>query len=373
MQIKHSTKKVKVNILSHSHIAVLGAGSWGTALSNVLVENGHDVMLWSFDQNQVEDMNTTRKNAIYLPDFELPDSLVITNNLQTAVEAADIICFVVPTTATREVAKSIVPFLTSRSADQKPPIIMHASKGLEQKTHLRISEILKDELDPAKYHSIVALSGPSHAEEVIKHDITAITAASENLTAAEVVQRTFMNDYFRVYTNADIIGVEFGGALKNIIALGAGAIHGMGYGDNAKAALMTRGLAEISRLGMAFGADPMTFIGLSGIGDLIVTCTSPHSRNWRAGDQLGRGIPIETVQENMGMVIEGVSTASAAYELASIKGVEMPITEVIYGVIYEGKSPKIAVKELMQRERTGELQFTDMMTSFKQFDNSSNY
>lgn len=350
--------------LSYFRVSVLGAGSWGTALATVLIENGHDVVLWSCEEEQIEEMRKTGRNAPFLPDHILPQTLILTSDLSKAVAHGDIICFVVPTNATREVAKAVMPLLNKRGKARPAPIIMHASKGLEQKTHLRVSQILAEVLAEANYHSIVALSGPSHAEEVVKHDLTAITAASENLEAAKIVQEVFMNDYFRVYTNSDIIGVEFGGALKNIIALGAGVLHGMGMGDNAKAGLITRGLVEITRLGAAFGADPLTFTGLSGVGDLIVTCTSPHSRNWRAGDQIGRGIPIATVEKNMGMVVEGIATTNAAYELAKEKNIEMPITEAIYAVIYEGESPKEAIMQLMQRERKGETQFSDAIALF---------
>ncbi|GAJ25898.1 glycerol-3-phosphate dehydrogenase [Liquorilactobacillus sucicola DSM 21376 = JCM 15457] len=225
---------------------------------------------------------------------------------------------------------------------------------MELGTHKRISEIIGEEIAEENREGIVALSGPSHAEEVAKRDITLVTAASTELKSAKNVQRMFMNNYFRVYTNTDIIGVELGAAFKNIIALGAGALHGLGYGDDAKAALMTRGLAEIARLGIALGADPMTFIGLSGVGDLIVTCTSVHSRNWRAGDQLGRGEELQNVIENMGMVIEGLSTTKAAYELALQKKIDMPITTAIYQVLYEGKNIKRAISDLMQREGRSE-------------------
>ena len=197
---------------------------------------------------------------------------------------------------------------------------------------------------------MVVLSGPSHAEEVARQDITLITAASEDLANAKKVQALFMNDYLRIYTNSDVVGVETGAAFKNVIAIGAGALHGLGYGDDAKAALMTRGLAEISRLGVSFGADPLTFIGLSGVGDLIVTCTSVHSRNWRAGDQLGQGKSLEDVIANMGMVIEGINTCKAAYELAQQKGIEMPITQAIYNVLYKQADIKSEIANLMQRE-----------------------
>ena len=258
--------------------------------------------------------------------------------------------FVLPTKAIRVVAKEVATLLDG----QTKPHLIHASKGLEQDTHKRISVIIKEEIPAEKYDSLVVLSGPSHAEEVAKKDITTITAASENEEDAGYVQKLFMNPYFRVYRNTDVIGVELGAALKNIIAVGAGALHGLGYGDNAKAALMTRGLAEISRLGIAFGADPMTFFGLSGVGDLIVTGTSRHSRNWRAGDLIGKGHDLDEVLNNMGMVVEGVATTKAAYELAQEKGIEMPITEAIYKVLYEKVDVKKAIEELMLREGKAE-------------------
>ena len=236
-------------------------------------------------------------------------------------------------------------------------MIIHASKGLEQDTHKRISEVIAEEIPEEKRQSIVVLSGPSHAEEVAVHDITTITAASVDQKAATYVQELFMNDYFRIYTNNDVIGVETGAALKNIIAIGAGAIHGLGFGDNAKAAIMTRGLAEISRLGVAMGANPLTFIGLSGVGDLIVTCTSVHSRNWRAGHMLGEGQKLDQILENMGMIVEGVSTTKAAVELAEQLGVEMPITQTIYQVLYQGKDIKHAAKEIMLRDGKMENEF----------------
>ena len=227
---------------------------------------------------------------------------------------------------------------------------MHASKGLEQGTHERISTILEEEI-PLKLRSeIVVVSGPSHAEETIVRDLTLITAASKRLEDAKYVQALFSNDYFRLYTNDDVIGVETAAALKNVIAVGAGALHGLGFGDNAKAAIITRGLAEITRLGVAMGANPMTYIGLSGVGDLIVTGTSIHSRNWRAGDALGRGEKIADIEANMGMVIEGVSTTKVAYELAQMLKIDMPIVNAIYHVIYEGAEIKDSIIQLMRRE-----------------------
>lgn len=328
-------------------IAVLGAGSWGSILANVLVENGHEVNLWSNSEEQVQELNIKHTNEKYMPGFKYPEELVTTTNLKDAVKGAVAVLFVVPTKVIRPVAQQLVEVLDE--LDTKP-LLIHASKGLELGTHKRISEVILEEISAKHRSGMVVLSGPSHAEEVARKDITLITAASEDLLAAKKVQNLFMNNYLRIYTNTDVIGVETGAAFKNVIALGAGALHGLGYGDDAKAALMTRGLAEISRLGVAFGADPMTFIGLSGVGDLIVTCTSVHSRNWRAGDQLGQGKSLEDVIKDMGMVIEGINTCKAAYELAQQKDIEMPITQAIYNVLYNGASIKREISGLMQRE-----------------------
>lgn len=328
-------------------IAVLGAGSWGSVLAKVLVENGHEVALWSNSQAQVDELNQQHTNAKYLPDLIYPEALKATTDLKAAVKDAGTVLFVVPTKVIRLVAQQLIEVLEELGTK---PLIVHASKGLELGSHKRISEVIAEEI-PTKYRSgMVVLSGPSHAEEVARQDITLITAASEDLANAKKVQALFMNDYLRIYTNSDVVGVETGAAFKNVIAIGAGALHGLGYGDDAKAALMTRGLAEISRLGVSFGADPLTFIGLSGVGDLIVTCTSVHSRNWRAGNQLGQGKSLEDVIANMGMVIEGINTCKAAYELAQQKGIEMPITQAIYNVLYKQADIKAEIANLMQRE-----------------------
>lgn len=332
-------------------IAVLGPGSWGTALAKVLVENGHDVTIWGREADQIAEINEHHTNKHYLPDLVLPTDLKAELDLKTAVTGADAVLFVVPTKAIRSVAQQLVEVMDTK------PVIIHASKGLEQGSHKRLSQVLMEEIPEAKRKDVVVLSGPSHAEEVAVRDITTITAASKNLSYAEYVQTLFMNDYFRIYTNDDVIGVETGAALKNIIALGSGAIHGLGFGDNAKAAIMTRGLAEISRLGVAMGADPLTFIGMSGVGDLIVTCTSVHSRNWRAGDLLGRGHNLQEVLDNMGMIVEGVSTTKAAYELSRELKVEMPITETIYSVLYEGADVNEAAKLIMLRDGRSEKEF----------------
>ncbi|KAF1305505.1 NAD(P)H-dependent glycerol-3-phosphate dehydrogenase [Enterococcus saccharolyticus] len=333
-------------------IAVLGPGSWGTALAQVLAENGHTVKLWGHNPAQIDEINTYHTNRHYLPNIKIPTSIKGIKELKEAVIDVDAILFVVPTKAIREVAKEVAISVNTK------PYIIHASKGLEQGTHKRISEILSEEIPESKRQEIIVLSGPSHAEEVAVHDITTITAASEKLEAANYVQDLFMNDYFRIYTNTDVIGVETGAALKNIIAIGAGAIAGLGFGDNAKAAIMTRGLAEISRLGVAMGADPLTFIGLSGVGDLIVTGTSVHSRNWRAGNLLGKGKKLDEVLENMGMIVEGVATTKAAMELATSLNVDMPITKTIYNVLYEGKDIHQAAKEIMLRDGKVENEFS---------------
>ncbi|AZP04604.1 NAD(P)H-dependent glycerol-3-phosphate dehydrogenase [Jeotgalibaca ciconiae] len=331
-------------------VAVLGPGSWGTALSMVLDENQHEVRLWGVDSKQIAEINTEHTNKNYLPETQLSDGIVGYTDLEKAITGATYILFVVPTKAIRSVAKQVAALLDGKTK----PVLIHASKGLEQETHKRISVIIEEEISSDLHDGLVVLSGPSHAEEVAKKDITTITAASGTDEIAKKVQKLFINHYFRVYTNSDVIGVELGAALKNIIAVGAGALHGLGYGDNAKAALMTRGLAEISRLGVAFGADPLTFIGLSGVGDLIVTGTSIHSRNWRAGNLLGKKVPLAEVLESMGMVVEGVQTTKAAYELAQQKGIEMPITEAIYRVLYEDADIDEVIRDLMMRDRKAE-------------------
>ncbi|MEY8700774.1 NAD(P)H-dependent glycerol-3-phosphate dehydrogenase [Streptococcus ferus] len=325
-------------------IAVLGPGSWGTALSQVLNDNGHEVRIWGNIPDQIDEINEQHTNKRYFKDIVLDENIKAYKDLGEALAGVDAVLFVVPTKVTRLVAKQVAETL-----DHKV-IIMHASKGLEPGTHERLSTILEEEIPADLRSEIVVVSGPSHAEETIVRDITLITAASKDLEAAKYVQQLFSNRYFRLYTNSDVIGVETAGALKNIIAVGAGALHGMGYGDNAKAAVITRGLAEITRLGVKMGANPLTYSGLSGVGDLIVTGTSVHSRNWRAGDALGRGEKLEDVEKNMGMVIEGLSTTKVAYELSQELGVYMPITTAIYQTIYEGKDVKTAILDMMSTE-----------------------
>ncbi len=334
-------------------VAVLGAGSWGSVLANLLVDNGHEVELWSRDQDQVDRLNKDHVNPAYMKDFNYSSKLHATTNMKAAVKGADVILIVIPTKGIRQVAHKLNGVLAD--LDQRS-LIVHATKGLEQNTYKRPSEMIKEEIDPKYRRDIVVLSGPSHAESVAIKDMTAVTAACANLADAEKVQKLFSNSYFRVYTNDDVIGAEFGAALKNIIAIGAGALQGLGYHDNARAALITRGLAEIRRLGVAFGANPMTFIGLSGVGDLVVTATSKNSRNWRAGYQLGQGQKLDDVINNMGMVIEGVYTTKAAYELSKKRQVRMPITDALYRVLYEGEDIKTAISQLMSRDLTSEME-----------------
>ncbi|WDC92528.1 NAD(P)H-dependent glycerol-3-phosphate dehydrogenase [Latilactobacillus curvatus] len=338
-------------------IAVLGAGSWGTILANLLVENGHQVELWGSDPKKVAEINEQHTNTHYLPDFKIDPQLHATIDLNVALDQVDVVLFVIPTQAIRAVAEQIVPVMIAKKVK---PVIVTASKGLEQGTHKRISEVLTEAIPETNRNGIVVLSGPSHAEDVAQKDITTLTAASSDLIQAQWIQEIFMNDYFRLYTNPDVVGVEMGAALKNVIALGAGALNGLGYGDNTKAALMTRGLAEISRLGVAMGANPLTFIGLSGVGDLIVTGTSVHSRNWRAGNALGKGQKLADVLANMGMVVEGVATCKAAYELAQQRSVDMPITRAIYNVLYEDCDIKTEIAYLMRRSGKPEIDFDEV-------------
>lgn len=330
--------------MTKQKVAILGPGSWGTALSQVLNDNGHDIRLWGNIPAQIDEINTEHTNKHYFKDIVLDEKIKATLDLREALADVDAVLFVVPTKVTRLVAKQVAEVL-----DHKV-VVMHASKGLEPGTHERLSTILEEEIPADLRSEVVVVSGPSHAEETIVRDITLITAASKDIEAAKYVQSLFSNHYFRLYTNTDVVGVETAGALKNIIAVGAGALHGLGYGDNAKAAVITRGLAEITRLGVKLGADPLTYSGLSGVGDLIVTGTSVHSRNWRAGDALGRGEKLEDIERNMGMVIEGISTTKVAYEIAQELGVYMPITSAIYKSIYEGADIKESILGMMSNE-----------------------
>ncbi|MBQ1401285.1 MAG: NAD(P)H-dependent glycerol-3-phosphate dehydrogenase, partial [Firmicutes bacterium] len=315
-------------------IGVIGAGSWGTALAVTLSDKGHSVRIWDLDKEHLESMDKYRENRKYLPGVRFGDNLQTAADLKTVTDGADVVLFSVPAQHFRSAFENALPYL-------KPEmIIVNVAKGIEQKTLKRLSEIAAESLPEAKY---VVLSGPSHAEEVGIKLPTTVSVASKDLKLAEEIQDVFMTDRFRVYTSTDVTGLELGGALKNIIALGAGISDGMGFGDNAKAALMTRGIVEITRLGVALGAKSETFAGLAGVGDLIVTCTSMHSRNRRCGIMIGEGLEPKEAVKRVGMVVEGMFTAEAAYELAKKVNVEMPITEQIYKAINGQTDPRDAV------------------------------
>ncbi len=324
---------------------VIGAGGWGTALALLLHRNGHDVDLWEFFPEYAERMAALRRNPDFLPGVEIPEGLRITSDLGAAVRDKDVLVFAVPSHVLRRVAVQVSGFGIGHY------LVVSAVKGIENETLLRMSEVLREAwaglLQPDR---IVALSGPSHAEEVSRGIPTAVVAASASEVSGRTVQDLFRGPAFRLYTSADVTGVELGGALKNVIAIAAGISDGVGFGDNTKAALMTRGIAEISRLGAAMGATPGTFSGLSGTGDLIVTCASRHSRNRHVGEQIGSGRSLDEVLSGMKMVAEGVRTARSAMDLSLKHKVEMPIAREVVEILFNGKDPRHAVAELMTRE-----------------------
>ncbi|MFD1677123.1 NAD(P)H-dependent glycerol-3-phosphate dehydrogenase [Alicyclobacillus fodiniaquatilis] len=328
---------------------VLGAGSWGTALANVLATNGHDVVIWGRDEAVVNAINKDHLNPRYLPGGALSPLLHATTDFAGAIRDAELVLFSVPSQAL-PVLVSDASALISQTA-----VIVHAVKGFTRPNNVRISEHINLVM-PNVEKRLAVLSGPSHAEEVVRGMPTTVVIASASQSTAETVQDAFMNAQFRVYTQADVVGVELGGTLKNIIALGVGLTDGLGLGDNTKAALMTRGLAEITRLGVSLGASPLTFSGLAGIGDLIVTCTSNHSRNFRTGRLLATGLALNEALEQIGMAVEGVSTTFAAAELAQTHQVDMPITTALKCVLKGDVTPGAAVRELMQRERSHEME-----------------
>mgnify|MGYP001029269456 CR=1 FL=1 len=329
-------------------ISVLVGGSWGTALAILLADNGHRVSLWQFDSHLAETMINTRENLGFLPGIHIPEDILISSSLKAILVKTEIIVFAIPSHFLRETARKVATIIS------KPKLIVSCTKGIETGSLKRMSEILKEELS-LSFDQIVVLSGPSHAEEVSRKIPTTVVAASNNLAAARKVQQIFMSPTFRVYTNDDLIGVELGGALKNVIALAAGICDGLGFGDNTKGALMTRGLAEITRLGKAMGANPTTFAGLSGIGDLITTCISRHSRNRYVGEQLGKGKKLKEILKEMLQVAEGINTTWSAFILAQKLGIEMPITTQVYEILFKGKNPKKATFDLMMRKAKPEM------------------
>lgn len=329
-------------------ICVLGAGSWGTALAALLGKNEYRVVLWGREEDGVEEIATLRENRRFLPGVVVPDTVTSTANMAEAIIGADWVVLSVPSQAMRAVLQQAREFL-------KPDTyLINTAKGLEIATGMRMGQVAEDVLGAEITQRYAVLSGPSHAEEVGRAIPTAVTVASRCKETASLAQDLFMSPSFRVYTNPDVAGVELGGALKNIIALATGVAYGLGYGDNTMAALMTRALTEIIRMGESLGGDPRTFIGLSGLGDLVVTCGSRHSRNRRAGELIGQGLSLEEALEQVGMVVEGAPTCRIVHKMALQNGIEMPITRACYQVLYENRDPREAVLYLMQRQRKNE-------------------
>ncbi|MDE3002165.1 MAG: NAD(P)-dependent glycerol-3-phosphate dehydrogenase [Gemmatimonadota bacterium] len=323
--------------------SVVGAGAWGTALALVLVERGHDVRLWSYESAVADSIQRHRRNP-YLDGVTLPESLHATSDLTAAVEGAELVVSVSPSQVVRSVMQEAAPHLDSDA------IVVSASKGIELRSLRRMDEVLAEELGPGLMERFCVLSGPSFAHEVAERAPTAVVVASRSQDAAEHVQDAFQTPWFRSYTNNDVIGVELGGALKNVIALAAGMTAGLGYAHNTTAALMTRGLAEMARLGLAMGARPATFYGLAGMGDLVLTCTGSLSRNRTVGYRLGQGESLDAILLDMKAVAEGVKTAPAVRELAHRHDVEMPIVEEVCSIVEEGRSPVEALQKLMRRD-----------------------
>ena len=326
-------------------ITVLGSGGWGTALSLLLLDNGNDVTLWSFLEKEAEVLRTTRENPM-LKGVVLPEALKITTSMDVLADS-ELVVMATPSFAVRETARKAAPLL------RQDAVVVSVAKGIEKDTALCLTQIIEEELKGKG--RVVALSGPSHAEEVGRRVPTGCVAASTDMAAAELVQDVFMSPRFRVYTNSDVLGVELGAALKNVLALCCGVSDGMGLGDNAKALLMTRGMTEMARLGVALGGRKETFAGLSGMGDLIVTCTSMHSRNRRCGILIGEGKNAQEAMEQVGAVVEGYFTALSACQLSEKMGVEMPICQCAYDVLYRGESAGHALENLMTRHRRHEV------------------
>lgn len=326
-------------------VSVIGAGSWGTALAVLLANNGHEVTLWSVDPHEIDMLTNKREQKEKLPGVKLPDNITVEADMETSLKDKDVVVMAVPSPVVRSVAKQMSPFI----ADGQ--VIVNVAKGIEDVTYMTLSEIIEEEIPNAE---VCVLSGPSHAEEVGKRIPTTVVVASKKKAIAEMLQDVFMSEVFRVYTNPDIMGIELGGALKNVIALAAGTTDGLGYGDNTKAALMTRGIAELTRLGVALGGKAETFSGLTGVGDLIVTCTSVHSRNRKAGYLIGKGMTADEAMKEVKMVVEGVYSAKAALGLARKCGVDVPIVEAVNRVLFENADPREEVSHLLMRERRKE-------------------
>lgn len=326
-------------------ISVLGAGSWGTALAVLLCKNGHEVTLWSIDQREVAMIDEKREQIEKLPGVRIPDCIAVSNDLESSMQGKEMLILAVPSIFVRSTARMMQPYI------EPGQIVVNVAKGIEEETLMNMTDVIEDEIPQVK---VAVLSGPSHAEEVGRGIPTTVVVGAKDKEIAECVQDAFMSAMFRVYTSPDMVGIELGAALKNVIALAAGIIDGLGYGDNTKAALITRGIAEITRLGMAMGGRAETFSGLSGIGDLIVTCTSTHSRNHNAGYLIGQGKSYQEAMDEVKMVVEGVYSAKAALKLAQKYGVEVPITEQVNHVLFDGVPAKEAVLSLLVRDRKSE-------------------
>lgn len=325
-----------------SKVSVIGAGSWGTALAILLEKNGHHVTLWSHREEEAKELAKIREHKSKLPGVQIPEGIEITGDLENALTEKEVIVFAVPSVAVRSTARKVAPYI------KKGQLIVNVAKGIEETTLMTLTDIIEEEIPGAKG---CVLSGPSHAEEVSRGLPTTCVVGAKDKETAEFLQNIFMNPVFRVYISPDILGIELGGALKNVIALAAGTADGLGYGDNTKAALITRGITEIARLGISMGAKADTFYGLSGIGDLIVTCASKHSRNRKAGYLMGQGRSMRQAMDEVNMVVEGVYSAKAGLALSQKYKVEMPIIEQVNKVLFEGKAPADAVRELMVRDK----------------------
>ena len=323
---------------------VVGAGSWGTTLAILLADKGHQVRLWVYEKELAEEMQKSRENITYLPGHRLSDNITITSSIKDAVSDSEIIVFVVPSHVARGVIREVSPFVS------KDTIIVSATKGIENNTLMPISEVFKEILPKPFHKNLAFLSGPSFAKEVVQKMPTAVALASYDRKTGEIIQQAFSTDYFRVFTNSDVIGVELGGALKNVIAIATGIADGMGFGHNTRAAIITRGLAEMTRLGIAMGAEPATFAGLSGLGDLVLTCTGELSRNRTVGLRLGKGEKLKDILASMKMIAEGVKTTKAVYALSKRYDIEMPIPNEVYYILYEDKDVKQSARDLMNRE-----------------------
>lgn len=335
-------------------VCVLGAGSWGTALAILLSNNGHEVTLWSIDEKEVAMLREEREQKDKLPGVKVPDNITVTGDVQAAIKDKKIIVFAVPSPYVRSTAKLVAEFI------EKEQIIVDVAKGIEEKTLMTLSQVIEEEIKGA---TVTVLSGPSHAEEVARKIPTTCVIGAKSKKVATFLQDVFMSEVFRVYISSDMVGIELGGALKNVIALAAGMSDGLGFGDNTKAALMTRGIAELSRLGEAMGGKPETFSGLSGVGDLIVTCTSKHSRIRKAGYLIGQGYSTKAAMDEVKMVVEGVFSAKAAYDLGKKYNVNLPIIEQINAILFEDKDPKQAVSDLLLRDKTMEHMHQDWVES----------